>query len=596
MMDDKSSSADSGGENLAQEFLKIAAKNQELLTKLMASPQETMTQLLDPLNVTESFTKGAQQLVSNPEKLIQANMQLWQDHLALWQQATQRALGADAEPVAKAERGDRRFKADEWEDNPIFDFIRQSYLITSRWLIKTMTDIEGLSEADAHKVKFHTEQMANALSPSNFLFTNPEVIKETIDTGGQNLVRGAENLQRDLDAGDGQLKITQTDPDAYELGRNIATTPGKVIYQNDLLQLIQYQPTTEKVHRRPLLIIPPWINKYYILDLQPQNSFIRWAVDQGYTVFVASWANPDTQLAEKTMEDYLQEGILDAISAIEWATGESEVSMIGYCVGGTLTSAALAYMAANNDSRVKAVTFFAAQTDFSEAGDLKVFIDDKQLDSLDQQMQDTGYLEAGAMATTFNMLRSNDLIWSFYVNNYLMGKDPMQFDLLYWNADATRMPRLLHMYYLRECYMHNNLAKPGGITLKGVPIDLSKVTIPVYLQAAKEDHIAPYASVFKSKNLFRGPVRFMLAGSGHIAGVINPPAANKYNYWMNEAQPNDLDEWLAGAEPHQGSWWNDWDNWLAPLSGDDVAARTPGDGELAIIEDAPGSYVRVKAD
>lgn len=596
MMDDKSSSADTGAENLAQEFLKIAAKNQELLTKLMASPQETMAQLLDPLNVAESFTKGAQQLVSNPEKLMQANMQLWQDHLALWQQATQRALGADPNPVAKAERGDRRFKADDWEDNPIFDFIRQSYLITSRWLIKTMTDIEGLSEADAHKVKFHTEQMANALSPSNFLFTNPEVIKETIETGGQNLIRGAENLKRDLEAGDGQLKITQTDPDAFELGRNIATTPGKVVYQNDLVQLIQYEPTTEKVHRRPLLIVPPWINKYYILDLQPQNSFIRWALDQGYTVFVVSWANPDTQLAEKTMDDYLQEGILDSISAIEWATGEAEVSMIGYCIGGTLTSAALAYMAAKNDSRVKAATFFAAQTDFSEAGDLKVFIDENQLAGLDDQMQDAGFLEAGAMATTFNMLRSNDLIWSFYVNNYLMGKDPLQFDLLYWNADATRMPRHVHMYYLRECYLHNNLAKPGGITLKGVPIDLSTVTIPVYLQAAREDHIAPYPSVFKSKNLFRGPVRFMLAGSGHIAGVINPPAAQKYNYWMNEAQPNVLDEWLTGAESHKGSWWHDWDSWLAPLSGGDVAARTPGDGELSIIEDAPGSYVRVKAD
>ncbi len=595
-MDEQSSNEGSGSENLAQEFLKIAAKNQELLTKLMTSPQETMTRLLDPLNVSESFTRGAQQLVANPDKLIQANMQLWQEHLALWQQATQKVLGAQAESVANAERSDRRFKAVEWDQNPIFDFIRQSYLITSRWLIKTMTDIEGLSEADAHKVKFHTEQMVNALSPSNFLFTNPEVIKETIESGGQNLVRGAENLKRDLEAGDGQLKITQTDPHAYELGRNIATTPGKIVYQNDLVQLIQYEPTTDKVHRRPLLIIPPWINKYYILDLQPKNSFIRWALDQGYTVFVVSWANPDARLAEKTMDDYLQEGILDPLNAIEWATGEAEVSMIGYCIGGTLTSAALAYMAAQNDSRVKAVTFFAAQTDFSEAGDLKVFIDEDQLAGLDEQMQDTGYLEAGAMATAFNMLRSNDLIWSFYVNNYLLGKDPMQFDLLYWNADATRMPRHVHMYYLRECYLHNNLAKPGGITLKDVPIDLTKVTIPVYLQAAKEDHIAPYPSVFKSKNIFSGPVRFMLAGSGHIAGVINPPSANKYNYWMNEAQPDNLDEWLAGAESHPGSWWHDWDSWLAPLSGGEVPARVPGDGELAVIEDAPGSYVKVKGE
>jgi polyhydroxyalkanoate synthase len=382
------------------------------------------------------------------------------------------------------------------------------------------------------------------------------------------------------------------DRDAYEVGKNIATTPGKVVFQNDLVQLIQYEPTTEKVHRRPLLIIPAWINKYYILDLQEKNSFIKWAVDQGYTVFVTSWANPDAELGNKTMDDYLQEGILESIGAIEKATGESEVSMIGYCIGGTLTGAALAYMAATGDERVKAATFFAAQMDFSEAGDLRVYIDEQQLDSLDERMKEKGYLEGDAMFSAFNMLRSNDLIWSFYVNNYLLGKEPLQFDLLYWNSDATRMPRALHMFYLREFYLKNNFAKPGGITLCDVPIDLGKIKTPVYLQASKEDHIAPYPSVFKAKNLFSGSVRFTLAGSGHIAGVINPPAANKYNYWTNEQQPNDVDEWVAGAESHPGSWWNDWDSWSAALSGELVDARKPGDHELPVIEDAPGTYVR----
>ena len=569
MADDTKPGAGNGDlQQMSAEFMKILAKNQETFAKLMATPQQTMASLLDPFNVMGSFTEGAKQLASNPEKLMQANLELWQQHMKLWQHAADKMLGKETAPVATPDEGDRRFKSGEWEDNPVFDVIRQSYLITSRWLTKTMAGIENLSEEDARKVQFHTQQLADALSPSNFLLTNPEVIRETVESGGQNLVRGMQNLQRDLEAGGGRLKITMTDPDAYELGRNIATTPGKVVYQNDLMQLVQYAPTTALVFRRPLLIVPPWINKYYILDLQPENSFIRWAVDRGYTVFVVSWANPDEKLAEKTMDDYLREGILQPLDAIERATGEREVTAIGYCIGGTLMGAALAYMATMGDDRIKAVTFFAAQMDFSEAGDLRVFIDEKQLDQLDAQMQDKGYLEGNQMYSAFNLLRANDLIWSFYVNNYLLGREPLQFDLLYWNADTTRMPRRVHMYYLREMYLKNNLAKPNGITLDGVPIDLGRVTVPVYLQSAREDHIAPYNSVFKAKALFSGPVRFLLAGSGHIAGVINPPAANKYNYWMNEAQPDDLDDWIAGADSHPGSWWPDWHDWLQQYSGD----------------------------
>ena len=580
---------------MTSDFLEIMQKNQEAFAKLVATPPQAMGNMFDPFNVMGSFKDGAENLASDPAKLMKANLELWQQHMELWQKAAASALGDSAEPATTADKGDRRFKSEHWDENPIFDFIKQSYLITSRWLINTVSEIEGLSDTDAKKVQFHTQQLVDAMSPSNFLMTNPEVIKETMDSGGQNLVRGMQNLSRDIKAGDGTLKIAMTDENAFELGVNIATTPGKIVYQNELIQLIQYEPMTTEVYRRPLLIVTPWINKYYILDLQPENSFIRWATEQGYTVFVTSWVNPGEEQSTKTMEDYMNIGVFGALDAIEAATGESEVTMIGYCIGGTLTGATLAYMAAKNDDRVKAVTFFAAQMDFSEPGELGVFIDEKQLDSLDEKMQETGYLEGSAMSTSFNLLRANDLIWSFYVNNYLLGKEPMKFDLLYWNSDTTRMPRTLHMNYLRDCYLNNKLAKPGGITLGDVPIDLSKVTVPMYLQAAKEDHIAPYPSVFKSKNLFSGPVRFMLAGSGHIAGVVNPPCANKYNYWMNEDQPDDVDAWLAGAESHPGSWWNDWNTWLAPMSGELVPARTPGDGKLDIIEDAPGSYVKVKS-
>jgi poly[(R)-3-hydroxyalkanoate] polymerase subunit PhaC len=579
-------------QKMSEEFMKILAKNQDTLSKLMAAPQETITSMLDPFNVMGSFAEGARQLASNPQKLLQANIDLWQQHMALWQHTADKMLGKPTKPVAEPDKGDRRFKSRDWEENQVFDVIRQSYLITSRWLTKTMSEIENLSEEDARKVQFHTAQLADALSPSNFLLTNPEVIRETVESGGQNLVRGMQNLKRDMEAGKGHLKIKMADDQAYELGKNIATAPGKIVYQNEILQLIQYEPTTAMTFKRPLLIVPPWINKFYILDLQPENSFIRYAVDRGYTVFVVSWANPDSTLAEKTMDDYLREGVLAPLDAIEKAIGEREVTTIGYCIGGTLMGAALAYMAAKNDDRIKATTFFAAQMDFSEAGALKVFIDEKQLENLDEKMRETGYLDGDTMYSSFNLLRSNDLIWTFYVNNYLLGKDPLQFDLMYWNADATRMPRALHMFYLREMYLKNNLAKPNGISLDGVPIDLGKVTIPMYLQSAREDHIAPYQSVFKAKKLFSGPVRFLLAGSGHIAGVINPPGANKYNYWMNEEQPDDLDEWIKGATSHPGSWWNDWHDWLQDYSGELVEARIPGEGGLPALEEAPGSYVR----
>ncbi len=547
----------------------------------------------DPLNALPAMQAAARQLMLDPAKLVQANLALWQQHMLLWQQMSAGLLGgaAGAEPVAAPDPGDRRFRHEDWQTNPLFDYLKQSYLITSRWLVDTMTTLSGLDRDTARKVDFYTRQFADAFAPTNFVWSNPEVLRATFETQGQNLRNGLANFQRDLARGNGKLQITMSDPDAFELGVNLATTPGKVVFQNDLIQLIQYEPTTGQVHRTPILMVPAWINKYYILDLTAKKSLVRWAVARGYTVFVVSWANPDEALAHKEFEDYLTGGVVAALDAIEAATGEHEVHGLGYCIGGTLIGVALGYLAGINDQRLKTATLFTAQVDFSEPGDLAVFIDEKQLDNLDRMMEGKGYLEAEAMFTTFNMLRANDLIWSFFVSNYLMGREPQPFDLLHWNADATRMPRRMHLFYLRQMYLHNNLVKPGAITLAGVPIDLTKVTVPVYLQACREDHIAPFRSVFKARHNFSGPVRFVLAGSGHIAGVINPPEANKYQYWLNPAEPWEIDPWLRGAEEHRGSWWPDWDAWLAPQSGGLVPARKPAN----VIEDAPGTYVRSRA-
>ncbi len=420
------------------------------------------------------------------------------------------------------------------------------------------------------------------------------MLRATIESNGENLVNGLNNMLSDLERGEGRLKIRMSDERAFKVGENLATTPGKVVARTDLFELIQYSPTTKTVYERPLLIFPPWINKFYIMDLKAENSFIRWMVDKGYTVFIVSWVNPDSHLAAKTFENYMLEGIVKAVDAVEEITGSSKINTIGYCIAGTLLSATLSYMAVKKDRRIASTTFLAAQVDFSEPGELEIFVDDEQLKSIDERMSRKGYLEGDEMAGTFSMLRANDLIWSFVINNYLLGKDPFPFDLLYWNGDSTRMPRALHIFYLREMYRDNNLVKPGGITLNGVPIDLRKVNIPVYLQASREDHIAPFPSVFRATKIFKGKTRFVLAGSGHIAGVINAPVAKKYQYWTNEDAPKDLEQWLKGAKEHPGSWWPDWNKWLVPLSGKKVPARKPG-GKKKPICDAPGTYVLVKS-
>ena len=571
----------------------IAERSQRLVGEWLKR-QGSEERSTDPLNIGSAFMEMTARLMSNPARLMQAQLGFWQDYMTLWQNTARRMMGMDHTPVIDASATDRRFKDDAWKESEVFDFIKQSYLLSARFVQDVVTHVDGLDPKTAQKVDFYSRQFIDAMSPSNFLLTNPEVLRKTAETGGENLLKGLNNLLGDLERGKGRLHIKMTDTDAFKVGGNIGVSPGKVVYQNELMQLIQYTPTTEKVLKRPLLIGPPWINKFYILDLRPRNSFVRWAVAQGHTVFVISWVNPDEKLAEKGFDAYMQEGYLAALDAIEQATGEREVNAIGYCLGGTLLASTLAYMAVKGDNRIKTATFFVTMMDFTEAGELGVFIDEEQLNALEDKMNKRGYLEGSEMASTFNMLRANDLIWSFVVNNYLMGNDPFPFDLLYWNADSTRMPAKMHSFYLRKMYQENLLAQPGGITLAGVPIDLGKIKVPAYFLSTREDHIAPWKSTYRGTQLLGGTKRFVLAASGHIAGVVNPPEGGKYNHWINEELPPDPEAWFAGATELAGSWWPDWHRWVLSHGKAQVAARVPGEGKLPAIEDAPGSYVQVR--
>jgi len=540
---------------------------------------------------TKVLGEIARQWVSEPGKLAAAQNELFKDYAELWGRSVRRYLGEeDVKPVVEPEPGDNRFKDPDWSNTQFFDFWKQAYLLTARWAEDLTRKTEGVDDKTKKRALFYLEQMLAAFSPSNFALTNPEVVRATLATNAANLVQGMSHLANDLEQSKDLLRISQTDLSAFEVGRNLAITPGKVVFQNELIQLIQYSPSTEEVFERPLLIVPPWINKFYILDLVPEKSLIKWAVAQGFTVFTVSWVNPDAKLAQKTFEDYMREGILAAVDAVTKQTGQKQINVLGYCVGGTLLGTTLAYMAAKKDNRIASATFLAAQVDFSEAGDLLVFIDDAQLNSLEEMMAEQGYLDGSRMAAVFNMLRPRDLIWPYVVNNYLLGKKPFPFDLLYWNADSTRLPAANHAFYLREFYHLNRLSK-GELKLGGVKLDLKRVKIPIYELAAREDHIAPASSVFIGSKLFGGPVRFVMSGSGHIAGVVNPPTRNKYQFWAG-TPADSLAEWVKKATETPGSWWPDWGAWLAALSGPKVPARDPAAGPLKPIEDAPGSYVR----
>ena len=545
--------------------------------------------------VIKTLSAVAEYWFSDRDRATDLQTKIGKAYLDLWGSSVRRLAGEQAAPAIEPSPRDKRFKDPEWKSNQFFDFVKQLYLLTTQWAHDLVHEAEGLDPHTRKKAEFYVQQITNAMAPSNFVLTNPEVLRETLASNGDNLVRGMKMLAEDIEAGHGTLRIRQSDPSNLVVGVNMATTPGKVIFQNDLMQLIQYEPATETVLRTPLLIVPPWINKFYILDLKPEKSFVKWCVDQGVTVFVISWVNPDKQLGAKTFEDYMKEGPLAAMDAIERATGEMKVHTMGYCVGGTLLASTLAWLAQKRRVRVTSATFLAAQVDFTHAGDLLVFVDESQISALERDMQACGVLEGSKMAMAFNMLRSNDLIWSYVVSNYLKGQPPSSFDLLHWNSDATRMPAANHSFYLRNCYLENRLSA-GTMVLDNTLLDLSKVRVPVYNLATREDHIAPADSVLYGSQFFGGPVKFVLSGSGHIAGVVNPPSSGKYQFWTNDAAKDAvLADWLKGAQEHKGSWWTDWIQWLENLDNERVPARAVGADTMPAIEDAPGSYVRARA-
>jgi polyhydroxyalkanoate synthase len=586
-------------DQVSRNLMQSALKSQKLMSDVMQKSLEgdpVMPQA-DPFHSAPEFGEVWRQIVSQPELVMRAQADLMKGYLDLWGGTTRRLMSGEPVDAVKPEPGDKRWRSKEWSENPVFDAIKQSYLLNQNFLMGMVQGVDEVDEVTKRKVEFLTKQMTDALSPTNFALTNPDVLRETMESKGENLTKGLMNLMRDLERGGGRLALTQTDMEGFKVGEDLACTEGEVIYQNDIIELIQYSPATETAKQVPLMILPPWINKFYIMDMRPKNSMIRWLTKQGFTVFLLSWVNPGPELGDKTFEDYMHEGVFSALDAIETATGEKTVNAIGYCVGGTLLACTLAYLEATGQpERIGSATFFAAQTDFSKAGELLLFVDDEWIKEIERLMDaQGGVLDGRTMADTFNLLRSNDLVWSFVVNNYLLGRQPQAFDLLYWNADQTRMPKALHLWYLQNMYKDNKLSK-GELDFGGVKLDLGAVQAPIYMQASRDDHIAPYPSVYNAARLWGGPVRYMMAGSGHIAGVINHPDANKYQHWVNEALPDTVDEWIAGAEEHPGSWWLNWREWLYERSGEDVPARTPGEGPLKAIRPAPGLNVLVRSD
>ncbi len=579
-------------EELAETFRKLT----ELGLKLFAKGMDPVngSGMDDPLGLAQANLALSRAAWANPGRVAAAQLSLWWDYATLTQRTALRLMGVQAEPVIAPETGDRRFRHLGWDENLTFDVIKQAYLLTSRAWVDLVKDFDDLDERTQRKLAFSVSQMADALSPSNFALTNPEVLQAIAESGGRNLINGLNNLISDLADGDGQLNIKTTDQEAFAVGRNLAMTPGKVVFQNDLMQLIQYAPSTGQVHRTPLLIMPPWMNKYYIMDLRPGNSMVEWLVERGHTVFMVSWVNPDERFADKGFEDYLLEGPIAALDAIQQATGERQVNVTGYCLGGILLSAAAAWLKAKGDDRIKSATYLTTMVDFCDTGEVSLFIDEQGIDTLEERINARGFLDGKLVDVTFRTLRANDLVWSFFVSNYLLGKSPKPFDILYWNADSTNMPAAMHTFLMRSMYLENRLREPGGVTLAGVPIDVTRVDTPAYVFSARDDHITPWKTGYASAKLFAGPMTFVLGASGHIAGVINPPDKQKYGYWTNDAFPADPDPWLDKASEHAGSWWPHWAEWLKPYAGEMVPARTPGDGQLTPIEDAPGAYVKVR--
>jgi polyhydroxyalkanoate synthase len=578
-------------------LMEVAQRTQPMVMAFLERQEGgSAEQTLDPMNLSPAYIQFFSQLWSDPKKLARLQMQYWNDWTLLWQESTKKFLGQPARTLHEPDKGDRRFKSAEWQESAFFDFVKQSYLLTGKWMDGVVKSTEGLDQETKRKVDFYTRQYINAISPTNFLLTNPDVLKETVESRGENLVRGLEHLLADMERGQGTLKISTTNYEAFEVGRNLAVTPGKVIFQNELMQLIQYEASTKQVHKTPLLVVPPWINKYYILDLKPENSMMKWLVDQGHTVFMVSWVNPGRDLAHKQFDDYMKDGLLAALEQIRVATGEPSCNVAGYCLGGTLLTMTLAWLTAQGRAgEIKSASFLTTLVDFEQSGDLQLFMDDRQLEAMEKEMAEKGYLSADALRQTFSILRANDMVWSFVVNNYLMGREPFPFDLLYWNDDATNMPAAMHSYYLRKLYRENLLAKPGGLTMNDVPIDVSAIETPCYFLSTKEDHIAPWMATYRTTQLVKGPKTFTLAASGHVAGVVNPPDKKKYCYWTSSNNPPDCNDWLAEATQQEGSWWPNWGVWLEDHAGGQVPSRKVGGGRMKTLENAPGSYVGVKS-
>ncbi len=544
-------------------------------------------------DMIRTFSRVSEYWLGDPGRALEAQTRLFAEFMGIWANAIRRMSEENVGDYARASTTDKRFQDPEWGRNAFFSFLKQAYLVTARWAADLVDGADDLDDITRHKARFYVEQISQALSPSNFLLTNPELYRETMASDGENLVRGMRMLAEDIAAGKGDLKLRQSDSSKFKVGENIATTPGRVVARNDLVEVLQYEPATKNVLKRPLLIVPPWINKFYILDLNPKRSFIRWAVEQGHTVFVISWVNPDERHARLDWADYIDQGIRFALDTIEAATGERQVNAMGYCVGGTLLAAGLALMAAEDDNRIASATLLTTQVDFTFAGDLKVFVDEDQIRALDAAMRERGYLDATRMATAFNMLRAGDLIWPYVVNNYLRGQAPLPFDLLYWNSDSTRLAAANHSYYLRNCYLENNLSR-GRAILRGKALHLEQIKIPIFNLATREDHIAPAKSVFLGSRFFGGPVEFVLAGSGHIAGVINPPEMKKYQFWTGAEPDGELADWMATATENAGSWWPRWHEWIVAQDDKKVKARKPAKSKKSLGE-APGDYVRIRA-
>ncbi|MDJ0956096.1 MAG: class I poly(R)-hydroxyalkanoic acid synthase [Arenicellales bacterium] len=598
-MTEETSTAENQGPTWLYDWWSLTLKTHKLTLDAISHQIEDISlHGHDPFDLARPYSEWISHFSKEPMHLAGAANEYWQKNVRLFYSTWQRLHGINPEPVVEPNADDRRFHDPNWTEILYFDFIKQSYLLFAEFIEECLNSEIPLDDKELDKLRFFIQQWINSIAPTNFILSNPQVIKEALRTNGMSLLNGYKNFVRDWEQSGKQFKVSLSDPEAFELGENIATTPGKVIFQNEYIQLIQYHPSTDHVLKEPLLVVPPWINKYYILDLRPENSFLGWCVDQGHTVFVISWINPDESHAETEFEHYMVDGVYAALDAIEQSTGETHINALGYCIGGTLLAATLAHMAAVDDHRIRTATFLTTLIDFSDPGEISAFIDERQIKKLEARMGQNGYLEGDAMASAFSMLRANDLIWSAFINNYLLGKDAPAFDLLHWNADSTRMPEAMHSYYLRNMYLKNLLCQPGGLELAGESLDIGRVEIPVYFLSTFEDHIAPWRSTYQGAHLFSGPVRFVLGGSGHIAGVINSPQKNKYHYYVN---PQELHEepdiWLNHATQLPGSWWPDWHDWVEGISSEPVQARLPGDhDDFPAIEDAPGSYAKQRND